>query len=288
MLISYKGQTNFIIEVGREIKEGEVFDGDESLVRRFPRLFKEVNEIPAQKNEVIKIIGNTKPVSTVKKEIYSNKCLYCSKTLKTPKELASHQKKCKTNLVSIIIPHQWDRPLICIDGIKNQTFKNIEIIVIVDHDQKGMNWTRNQGWPKAKGKYLLFLDDDITLQSEAIEKMVNALDKSKASYAYSDYSRSGRVSGAFNSHKWDLEELKKTNFISSQSLIRAKDFTGWDEKVIRYTDWALWRKMAKQKKFGVYIPEILFDAYYDDSGVSVRGEADRQKWFEFVKTKYPL
>ena len=137
----------------------------------------------------------------------------------------------------------------------------------------------------ASGEFLFFLDDDITLRDDAIEKMVDVLQHSTFSYAYCDYSRTGGASGIYKSKPWDFYNLRKQNFISSQSLIRARDFIGWDEKVIRYTDWDLWLRMAREGKKGVYIPETLFVAYYSPDGVSLRGNNDRKYWFDYVKQK---
>lgn len=102
------------------------------------------------------------------------------------------------SLVSIIIPaYNAQRQISqCIKSIQEQTYKNIEIIVIndgskddtlscckelatldsrirvVDQHNKGVSETRNYGIQLAKGAYIMFADADDYLEAEMIEMMV--------------------------------------------------------------------------------------------------------------------
>lgn len=108
----------------------------------------------------------------------------------------------KNELVSIIIPvynveHYLSK---CIDSIINQTYPNIEVILIddgstdlsgkicdnyVEMDKRvsvthkkneGVSCARNDGIKKARGKYIFFIDSDDYLDVDAIEKMINETD----------------------------------------------------------------------------------------------------------------
>ena len=89
-------------------------------------------------------------------------------------------------LISIIIPIYNAEKYIerCINSLKNQTYKNIEIIcindgstdnslnilkriaitdnriTIIEQENKGVSVARNKGIESAKGKYIMFLDAD--------------------------------------------------------------------------------------------------------------------------------
>lgn len=105
----------------------------------------------------------------------------------------------KKNLVSIIIPvynaHEFlDK---CINSVINQTYKNIELIMINDgstdnsleiinsyskkykfihiFDQKnsGAGAARNKGIQHATGDYLLFLDSDDYIDNDYVETLIN-------------------------------------------------------------------------------------------------------------------
>ena len=96
------------------------------------------------------------------------------------------------DLVSVIIPMYNSSKTIkrCLESIVNQTYKNIEILVIndgstdnyknildnyknikvINQKNKGLSFSRNVGLKKAKGKYILFVDSDDYIKEDLIEK----------------------------------------------------------------------------------------------------------------------
>lgn len=111
-------------------------------------------------------------------------------------------------LVSVVIP-TYSRPTFlarCIESVINQTYTNIEVIVVDDnnpntvdrHDteevmrmfsnenkvvylkhehNKNGSAARNTGWKASHGKYITFIDDDDVILPEKIEKQVMCLEK---------------------------------------------------------------------------------------------------------------
>ncbi|RLD27571.1 MAG: hypothetical protein DRI75_09155 [Bacteroidetes bacterium] len=104
----------------------------------------------------------------------------------------------KSPLVSVIIP-TYNRPTFlkkAIDSVANQTYTNIEIIVIDDGSNNnyalefcnkhencnyfyknngGLSSARNFGFMKSHGEFIAFLDDDDFWKEDKIEKQVNLL-----------------------------------------------------------------------------------------------------------------
>src|SRR5579872_2229375 len=102
------------------------------------------------------------------------------------------------SIVSVIIPTKNEERNIarCLQSIKNQTYKEFELIVIdnrsVDHTQEiAKHYTklvftkgperssqRNYGAEKAKGKYLLFIDADMELTPPVFEECIKKIQTS--------------------------------------------------------------------------------------------------------------
>ncbi|SEL73285.1 Glycosyl transferase family 2 [Butyrivibrio sp. ob235] len=103
-------------------------------------------------------------------------------------------------LVSVVVPtHNGERYIkYSIESIINQTYKNLEVIIIDDGstdsvnkicrgyadkdkriklittDNKGVSAARNRGIAEANGDYLIFSDDDDYLEYELVEKYIEA------------------------------------------------------------------------------------------------------------------
>ena len=104
-------------------------------------------------------------------------------------------------LISVIIPvyNVKDYIHICLKSVINQTYKNLEILLVDDgsfdgsekicddykeidgrikvihKDNKGLSDTRNVGIDNCSGKYVTFVDSDDYIPDNAIEVMYNAL-----------------------------------------------------------------------------------------------------------------
>ncbi len=109
-------------------------------------------------------------------------------------------------LVSIIVP-VYNTALYleeCVKSLQNQSYQNMQIILVDDESQdespelcdrlvaqydnvsvmhkvnQGLGMARNAGLEKATGKYVSFLDSDDTLDTDAIEGCVAALEENNA------------------------------------------------------------------------------------------------------------
>ena len=109
------------------------------------------------------------------------------------------------DLITIVIPVYNVENFLdeCIKNIVNQTYKNLEIIIIndgstdksleiidrysknddrikiINRENKGLLYTRIEGLKKAKGKYMMYVDSDDWIDLDCIEKTYNILIDSK-------------------------------------------------------------------------------------------------------------
>lgn len=191
-----------------------------------------------------------------------------------------------TPLVSIIV-RTYKRPLVmecALTSLLNQTYPNIEIVVIEDgeptaqsiinkyqHDKrvvyqatgvnKGRSNAGNLGMQLASGEYLCFLDDDDLVYADHIETLVSGLQTVKHNmvhvpafcvtthtYSTEPYRFSETMYETKHDYPADKEELLNNNLFPIQAvLFEKKLFTqlgGFDESIDYLEDWALWLKYA--------------------------------------------
>ena len=117
------------------------------------------------------------------------------------------------NLVSIIVPFFNAEKYIneCIDSLINQTYSNIEIILIdnasndnskfiakeyseldsriilIQENDRGVSKARNKGIKLSKGKYIVFVDADDYLEQDAIEKEVRIIKEGKNEIVFFEF-----------------------------------------------------------------------------------------------------
>lgn len=188
------------------------------------------------------------------------------------------------NLISIIIPvyNRKSAFVSALASVYKQTYRPIEVIVVDDgsiediigtvtkfknrysdvniiyhrQENQGAPVARNKGFELSKGGYVIFWDADVLGDNKMLEKMYNALQENKDdSFAYSSYNFGKKT---ILTKDFNVEELKKNNYIHSTSLIRRSDAIKWDENLKRFQDWDLWLTMVGQGKIGIRVRENLF------------------------------
>ena len=159
--------------------------------------------------------------------------------------------------LSVIVPVYNVAPYLrkCLDSILNQTFKNIEIIIVSDGPEednkicaeyaakdsriifikdigKGLGGARNAGIDIARGKYIAFVDSDDWLEPETYERALN-------------YNKDSDIiifeANIVNPEKenWqDIEKYSQLNFKGLQKL---------DNEHILNTNVFAWNKISKRK-----------------------------------------
>ncbi|MEA3398139.1 MAG: glycosyltransferase family 2 protein [Patescibacteria group bacterium] len=189
-------------------------------------------------------------------------------------------------MISIIIPlyNQAKKLDKCLASIKNQTYSNYEIIVVNDRSldrlshlikkyknefgikiefihnstNHGAPYSRNKGYLRSKGEYILFCDADIVLAPNALEKMLETLRQNpNASYAYPAHKYGHKL---FRLWPFDAEKLKQMPYIHSTALVRREHLPDmpWDEELKRLQDWDLWLKLLKAGHTGAWVSQTLF------------------------------
>ena len=183
-------------------------------------------------------------------------------------------------LISIIIPTYQHAQTIaaCLDSIFAQTYSNFEVIVVndgstdktievlepyknriklVNQINQGSNPARNRGLKEAQGELVIFCDADVRMKPEMLETLYKRLfEHPEASFAYCSFRFGWKL---FKGVPYSIEQLRLENFAHTTSLVRRKDFPGFDEDIKRLQDWDVWLTMSEQGKSGILVDEVLFD-----------------------------
>ncbi len=210
--------------------------------------------------------------------------------------------------ISVIIPaYQAEKTIAaCLDSIATQRLRPHEVIVVDDgstdatvvvaktnsmttrvisRPHQGAAEARNVGAAEAAGDLLFFCDADVTLDSRALEQLDHALaSHPDAAFAYCSFRWGQKV---FRAEPFDVDRLRRNNSISTMSLIRKKDFPGFDTALERFQDWDVWLTLAAQGKKGVAVPHTLFSVQLGGR-MSHRGGLSRLRATRIIRQKHHL
>jgi glycosyltransferase involved in cell wall biosynthesis len=161
--------------------------------------------------------------------------------------------------VSVIIP-TIKRPTLkeAVESVKNQTFKDFELIIVEDKKHQGIAKTLNAGTRKAKGKYIAILaDDDSWISKDKLERQVEFLDKHK------DYILVGTNSIAIDKTGKEIARFAGNGFPDHSSVLYRKEAGEYSEDLKRAIDLDFFLRIRKLGKFG-FMPDC-FIKYREDS-----------------------
>ena len=193
------------------------------------------------------------------------------------------------DLVSVIMPCFNDGEYISesIASVYAQTYKPIELIIVDDgsddsktlqilekikqssqcivlhSSNKGPSAARNIGISHAKGKYIMPLDSDDTIDSTYIEKAVRAIEeKSDRGVVYCHADKFGIDSGPWQLPEYSLEQMLIDNVVFVTALFYRDDWEkvgGFNEKMIYgVEDYDFWISIMEIGKEIYQLPETLF------------------------------
>jgi len=206
-------------------------------------------------------------------------------------------------LVSVVIPTYKRPDMIArtIQSIKQQSYENLEIIVVDDNGlgsdmqlktsealsrfisditylvhevNKGGSAARNTGWKAAKGKYITFVDDDDELANKKIEKQVECLENLDETWgccytAYELKKENGEHQRSSESRSGNcyVDALMRTMFMGSGSNLFLRKsvvdgINGYDESFVRNQDIEFLARVCEKYKIA-FVDEVLLTIYQE-------------------------
>lgn len=189
--------------------------------------------------------------------------------------------------VSIILPtyngYKYIRQ--SIDSCLNQTYKNIELIIVDDGStdktseiiksfkdnrikyikhkkNKGLPHALNTGFANAKGDYLTWTSDDNFYTEKAIEEMLIFLNKSNIDLVYTDYfNYLTEIDKKILVKLPDKLDLKKGNLVGPCFLYTRRVYENignYNAKYVLVEDYEYWIRVCKKKYSSAHYPYPLY------------------------------
>lgn len=231
-------------------------------------------------------------------------------------------------LVSVIVPaYNHDKYIEkCINSIIDQTYENIEVIIIndgstdktmskldlfkkhegfkiINQENKGLCKTLNLGVSLAKGEYISILASDDYLISDKLEKQINFLECNNQygmccakAYEVDDSGNNlGAVGVVTDESQLSFQNLLGGNKIAALTVLLKssvlKEIGGFDESLYM-EDWDMWLRISNKHKIG-FLNEFV--AYYRSHETNISSKTNLmekckiqtiQKWSSV--DQYPL
>jgi glycosyltransferase involved in cell wall biosynthesis len=200
-------------------------------------------------------------------------------------------------MISVIIPTYNRGSLIrrSIDSILNQTYEDIEVVVVDDNstddtediineiidrrikyfklnENKGACFARNKGVELSKGEYVAFQDSDDEWNVEKLSKQLNYLERNNLDIV------SCRVCCIQNNNKnifpkdtyISIEKIYYKNSIGTQTILGKKTCfleERFNEKLSRFQDWDLAIRLLRKYKIEI-LNDVLVKVYMQNDSIS--------------------
>ena len=195
------------------------------------------------------------------------------------------------DLVSVIIPYYKKKKYIInsIKSVLNQTYENLEIIIIYDDENQndldfiqeikkkdrrifiiknlktmGAGESRNIGINNSKGQYIAFLDADDTWQNDKLNKQINFMKSNDYKITHTSYNivdESQRIIGKRIARNFfRLNDLLRSCDIGTSTVILKKDLINDNVKFASLKtkeDYVLWLKLLEKNAKIYGLDEIL-------------------------------
>lgn len=194
--------------------------------------------------------------------------------------------------VTVIVPHIPTRDEFlskhCVPAILRN--RPQEIIILEGPERPAVK--RNRGIAKAASEYIYCCDDDVVVKDGTLKSLLSALESHPdAAFAYGNYENFVSPGiyfpgeeGIRKPYPWNLERLKKGNFISTMSMIRKRLFPGFDETLPSLEDWEAWIHIGMRGSYGVYVDQLLHESHHFDKTIS--GTVDPGESIKRVREKH--
>jgi len=209
------------------------------------------------------------------------------------------------HLVSVIVPTKNSEKFIgqCLKSIKNQTYKNLEIIVVDNNSTDNTkeiakkytdkvynqgperSTQRNFGVNQSNGEYVVIIDSDMVLSEEVIEGCVEKIQTNEntkgiiipeESFGEGFWAQCKKLEKSFYV---GVEWIEAARFFDKNAFLKAG---GFDESMVSGEDWDLSRRIEKEGKIG----RINYFIYHNEGKIGLLKTIKKKFYYAGEFTNY--
>jgi glycosyltransferase involved in cell wall biosynthesis len=218
--------------------------------------------------------------------------------------------------ITIIIPVYNSAQYIekCINTVCNQTYSNIEIIVVDDgsnsdtkkklkelsskidvlihQENKGQSTARNVGIENAKGDFIIFVDSDDYVEVDFCEKLIqNYKENTSVVTCYSNIIINGITTDVFTPIGGNIKKAIKNNIALGTSLFVKQELIsigGYDESMRKgFEDWEMLIRLLNFTEKEVYVvKESLYNYRKGIESTTIRANKIKYELLEYIYSKH--
>jgi len=215
-------------------------------------------------------------------------------------------KSSKNNpLVSVIIPTKNNIRTIekCLQSVKDQTYKNIELIVVDNHSTDGTvnvargyadkvykkgperSAQRNFGASKASGKYLLIHDSDVYFDKNSVSESVKLFEEKDADAVILPEKSIGP--GYWSRVKsFERDFYRGNDYIEAPRFFRRsvyEQFGGYDETLTGPEDWDLMIRLREANTKTLRSKSLIL---HDEGKINLLGSSAKKSYYSEGLKRY--
>lgn len=256
--------------------------------------------------------------------LYTKKCVIRAGEVLVSKSAQRHIPGAPK--VSVIIP-TCRRPFRLIEALRSvaqQSLQDFEVLVVSDGgcdvrfvteqfsdslcirlfehaENKGPSAARNTGLRFARGKYVVYLDDDDIFYENHLETLVDCLESTGETIAYTDANcaREVLVNGKYEveskevlySNDWDNDLILARNLVPVLCVMHEVDCVTksgfFDERLRTHEDWDFWIRLSRDFNFQ-HLKEVTceFRQRLDATSLTGGSQADFLRTAEIIMDRY--
>ncbi len=215
-------------------------------------------------------------------------------------------------------PIEWMR--IAIDSVLQQTYRNLEFIIINDNPLReenkvllngysaldsrivlisndeniGLTKSLNKGLRIARGEYIARMDADDISEPERIEKQVNMLLAGMCDFSHSAYiqiDESGHIVKDVVHSNINYSDLFLQNIIAHPSVMFNRKLlllrnSFYDESILRSQDYELWTFLFLHNVKFSYYKKPLIRYRVSDQQISTKSQTDQWRYSQISRSRF--